>query len=153
MKLIKSVIYLESKSLLNKVKNWSEYKFQLLLLLLLLGLKIYSLAGGTGMVIGQSLAFLTAYAVDIGFLLVLTSLLTNIELGSKRLPFNLPKSAATLFYTVFQAEEVIFYSLVRELLLRLIISFFIAGCFLFTVTGSFFAPGWIFAWLGLVLLF
>lgn len=154
MKVIKPLLYLELKSLLNKVKNWREYKFQFLFFLLFLGLNIFSLFIGASKIPGPSFSFIKEYSVDISYFLILIVILNSIKVGDNKFPFKVPKSVSILlFCTSFKRKKIVYYLVIKDMLLKLIIGFCLVSFGSFIVLENFFPSGWFYSWAGLFFLF
>ncbi|SFI29746.1 hypothetical protein SAMN05192551_11126 [Tindallia magadiensis] len=153
MGVLKAFLFLEWKTIANKVRHYRRYKIQsglILLSFLLLGLMVFSIPAGETPEFSETSIEYSEHII--GGMILLTFIM-QLLMASTKFPVKLPGCSPSLLLSIpISTRGLILYYLVKQFLIQAVGKLYLVYIMVSSLGGSFLPSGYFFAWIGYLLL-
>ncbi|SDZ12578.1 hypothetical protein [Tindallia californiensis] len=150
---LNAFLFLEWKTLTNKIRHYRKYKFQSGLILLgfvLFGLMFFSIPGGETPEFSETSI---GYSEHIIGGMILGTFIIHLLMASTKFPVKLPGYSPSLLLSLpISTRGLILYYLVKQFFIQAVVKLYLVYFMVSSLGRSFLPSGYFFAWIGYLLL-
>lgn len=153
MRAVKALSYLEFRTFLNRIKNSSKHKLQILFLITLAVILVFAMSSTqTGQVVEYP-DFIKDYTGTAISILILVSVVSAVLNAGTGLPIYVPPTSAhILFGLPLTSQQLCFYYFWKQFVIQASLSLFFTYFTVALMGSTYFPYGLLFTWTGLSLL-
>ncbi|ACB83947.1 hypothetical protein [Natranaerobius thermophilus] len=153
MSAVKALLYLEKRSIINRIKEAKKFKLQVLGMLLFGIAVIFSFVSSNYSHSTDISEWFVIYSEELIYLLIIITIGLNIAIGSKRIPLQVPYASNQLIFEITSSTKIIIgYFFGKQLLFNVITTLVATYALIIFLTDGILTTGMVITWLGLLLL-